>query len=323
MTLSRRWIFYISTMVAIISVGALLATKESRATTLLQRRLKAVSNETGNDALHIENPDHVPDLQFFVRVILLRPLRLLMTEPIVFLVSAISGTAFALIYLFTEALGIIYGYYGFSDDQASLAFTPIGIGFLCSIFTRIYDHHVAARFAKRNRIMLPEDKLTGFAIAAPAFAIGLWWFAWSIPPMVSVPWIVSMLVLVPVGFATNEFDCVLVGYLTDSYTTYASSAFASLSMLRSLLSAGFPLFAHSMYTNIAPNYAMMVLASFAAAVCVSPFVLIKYGERIRESSKFARYSVALGAGAANSNLDDKSLHAVTNATPLVDAEVEM
>lgn len=286
-------IFYISTIVATIASLLLLATKESRASLLLQDRLRAIQKATGNSSIHIQNPDHVPDLRTLIRVILFRPLRLLFTEPIVFMVSMISGIAFALIYLFTVVLPIVYGSYGFSDQQASLAFIAIGIGFLCSIFTRTYDRNLFRQHGSARPIS-PEAKLTGFAIASPAFAIGLWWFAWTIPPEVPhVPWIVSMLALMPIGFAINEFDCVLVGYLTDSYTTFASSAFASLSLVRSLLSSVFPLFARQMYTGLGPNYATTILAAIATLAVISPVILIRYGKRIRQASKFARYSLAL------------------------------
>ena len=111
--------------------------------------------------------------------------------------------------------------------------------------------------------------------------------------MPSLPWIVSALALVPIGFAINEFDCVLVGYLTESYATFSSSAFASFSMVRSGLSATFPLFAHGMYDRLGANYATTILAAVATVACVCPFVLIRHGKRIRQASKFAQYSLAV------------------------------
>lgn len=289
----RRWIFHISATVAAVAFLFLLATCESRATYLLQQHVKAIEKDTGVSTLRIENPDYVPDLPTFFRLIV-RPLRLLLTEPIVIIVSIISGVAFALIYLFIEVLPIIYSTFGFTPQQSSLLFIAIGLGFLCTTFTRLYDYRVSKRRTIETHPMSPEDKLTGFAIAAPAFAIGLWWFAWTVPPLVSSTiWVVSALALIPIGFAINEFDCVLVGYLTDSYTTFASSAFASLSMLRSGLSATFPLFAHGMYTSMGANYATTTLAGVATLVCFCPIVLLRYGKRIRQASKFAQYSLAI------------------------------
>ena len=249
--------------------------------------------------LQIHNPDHVPDLRHFMQSVLFRPLRLLFLEPIVLMTSIISSLAFALIFLFTEALPIVYGSYGFSDQETSLAFIPIGVGMLCTILTRMYDQHLAARYERQGKKLLPEDKLVGFAIASPVFAAGLWCFAWTVPPEVrSVPWIVSMLALVPVGFAINEFDCVIVGYLTDSYTTYASSAYSALCLLRFIFSAVFPLFGSTMYATLGANNATTILASVATVACASPFILIKYGKRIRLASKFARDSVAIDEGDA-------------------------
>lgn len=203
-----------------------------------------------------------------------------------------SAIAFGLIYLFTEALQVVYSAYGFSVQQTSLAFIPIGIGLLGGVFTRLYDTHVVEKRKRSGHPISPEDKLTGYAVAAPLFAVGLWIFAWTVPPKItSIHWIVSMLALMPVGFAINEIDCVLAGYLADSYTTFAASAFASLSLLRAVFSAVFPLFARQMFTGLGANYAGSVLAAIATFACPIPFVLLRYGRPIRKASKFARYSV--------------------------------
>ncbi|KAI4206279.1 MAG: hypothetical protein LQ346_001175 [Caloplaca aetnensis] len=256
----------------------LLATWESRATYFLKQKIDAISKQSGNISLRIENPDHVPDFPNIVRLVF-RPL---------------SGTAFALVYLFIEVLPIVYGEKGLTRPQSSVVLIAIALGFSFTPLTRIYDHRLSKQAERRQRPLAPEEKLTGFAIAAPAFAIGLWCFAWTVPPRVSgLPWIVSALALIPIGFAINEFDCVLVGYLTESYTTFSSSAFASFSMVRSGLSATFPLFAHAMYENLGANYATTILAAAATVACVCPVVLIRYGNRIRQASKFAQYSLAV------------------------------
>ncbi|KAL8643990.1 MAG: hypothetical protein Q9210_007477 [Variospora velana] len=284
---------YVAFSVATVCFLLLLATWESRATYLLKQMVETINKHSGNTSLKIENPDHVPDFPTFVRLIF-RPLRLLFTEPIVAMVSIISGTAFALIYLFIEVLPIVYGEKGFTTQQSSLVLIAIALGFLFTPLTRIYDHALSKKAESRGRWLAPEEKLMGFTLAAPAFAIGLWCFAWTVPPGVpGLPWIVSALALIPIGFAINEFDCVLVGYLTESYTTFSSSAFASFSMVRSGLSATFPLFAHGMYESLGANHATTVLAAAATVACVCPVVLIRCGSRIRQASQFAQYSLTV------------------------------
>jgi hypothetical protein len=85
-----------------------------------------------------------------------------------------SATAFALIYLFTEALQVVYADMGFSTKQATLPFLAAAIGVLCSTFTRIYDHRVYNELRRTRYSITPEDKLFGFAIGAPALVIGMW-----------------------------------------------------------------------------------------------------------------------------------------------------
>ncbi|KAI9870096.1 MAG: hypothetical protein M1830_004688 [Pleopsidium flavum] len=287
-----RWVFYIAAIVTGVMSCLLLGIRESRPSQLLERKVSALREATGEKSLISRNPDYAPDLRTFARIALLRPLRLFFTEIIVFMVSVISAVAFGLIYLFTVALPVVYGSFGFSDKQSSLAFIAIGIGLLCGIFTRLYDRDISRKRQSRHQAIQPEDKLTGFIIAAPLLAIGLWWFSWTIPPKVAhVHWIVSLLSLVLVGYAANEFECILAGYLADSYTVFAASAFAALALLRALCCAMFPLFAHQMFTDITPNVASSILAAVATVFCLCPVVFFRYGKRIRQSSKFAKYSL--------------------------------
>lgn len=197
----------------------------------------------------------------------------------------------ATFWLFAEALPLVYGSFGFSKQEASLAFIPIGIGLFFGIFTRLHDQRVLADRRRNGTAAEPEDKLYGFAIAAPTLAISFWWFAWSVPPHAHIHWAVSMLALVPAGFALNEFLYTLSGYLADSYTIYAASAFAGLLLSRSLVTAVILPFTHQMYTNLNSNVASSILAAIATVFCLAPVILIQYGKRIREASKFAKYSL--------------------------------
>ena len=287
----RQWLFYIAAAVTGLATLLCIGIRESRPSQLLIHRLRAIQKATGDNSLHIQNPDHTPSFGAFVQTSLFRPVRLFWTEPIVFIVSVMTAVAFGILYLFIEALQIVYGSYGFSIQATSLAFIPLSIGLLFGIFMRLYDYRLIAKQKQQGHHLDPEDLLTGFAVAAPVLAISLWWFAWTIPPRVHVPWIVSIIALCPIGFAMNEFDSVLAVYMADSYALFAASAFASLTILRSTFSATFPLFARQMYEKVGANYASSILAGVATLACISPIILLRYGKRIRERSKFTRYSL--------------------------------
>lgn len=85
-----------------------------------------------------------------------------------------------------------------------------------------------------------------------------------------------------------SFQCTQT-YIVDTYSTYAASAVASVTVLRSLAGFGFPLFARPMYNALGLGWGNSLLGFIAIAFGIpAPFVLWKYGEALRSKSRFAR-----------------------------------
>lgn len=185
LTILRPWVLYVAAIVMGVTSILSFGMHETRPSRLMQRLLTAVCRETGHERLPVHNPDPPPTLQTFVQEFLTRPAELFVTEPLLCVVTIMSATVYASIYLLTEALPIVYADYGFTTRQRSLVFIPIGIGLMLTVFNRLYDQHIMNTRRKQNRSLEPEDKLFGFYIAAPALVIALWWFSWTIPPLVS------------------------------------------------------------------------------------------------------------------------------------------
>ncbi|KAL5052175.1 hypothetical protein BDW71DRAFT_193582 [Aspergillus fruticulosus] len=290
--LGWRWVYYVSGIVTGVVSVLLLGIRESRPSLLLTWEVEKLRRMTGDMSLQALNPDEVPNLRIFVREGLVRPLRLFFTEPIVFACSLMSGCSVALLYLFTESLPTIYESMGFAQPESNLPFFAMGIGFLPSVLVRLMDQHIAAQRHRDGLPLLPENKLAGICLGAPFLAVGLWWFAWMVPPTIcGVHWFVTLIPLFFVGFALNEFGTVLAGYLADSYHSYAASAFAAMSLARSLLSSVFPLVAPKMFGALGANIALSVLAAGAMVFCPVPFIFRYYGQSLRKRSKFAQYSL--------------------------------
>jgi hypothetical protein len=213
--------------------------KESRPSVILRREIKAATRVSGFKGLFYESTDTAPSLGAFCQTSLILPVRLFFTEPIVFLASIMASTGSAVIYLFPEAFPVVFkAAFGFSLRQCSLVNLAIPVGVLLTFLPRLYDIRVSNDCRRRNIIAQPEDKIFGFLVAAPTLAVAFWWFGLTVPPMTTrlSPWIpIASLALV--GFSVVEFDTVLAGYLTDTYTSHAASANASLSFLRAVLSA--------------------------------------------------------------------------------------
>lgn len=284
--------FHIAAIITVVTAACLLGIRESRPSLLLVRQVAQIRKECSVPNLEALNPDHAPGLRAWASLALSRPIKLFFTEPIVFMVATMSAVAFGLIYMFTEALPPVYQSMGFSETSSSLPFLAIIIGLVLGLLTRIQDYRTILKSEKQGLPLEPENKLLGFSIAAPMLASGLWWFAWTIPPLVTnVHWIVSTSSLVLIGYAVNEFDSVLAGYLADSYLSFAASGFAALSLVRSLMSAAFPLFATQMFDELGANVASSILAGVATVFCIVPPLFSRYGKAIRARSKFACYSL--------------------------------
>ncbi|PYH45951.1 putative MFS multidrug transporter [Aspergillus saccharolyticus JOP 1030-1] len=293
--LDWRWLFYVAAMVTGVLALLLLTIRESRPSLLLAREVALFRQVTQiPDTPEALNPDQAPDLHAFVRLALFRPIRLLCTEPIVFIVAVMSAVAIALVYLFTQALPPIYESFGFSPRHACLPFIAIGLGLFLGCLTRWLDLRIIAQHRSQGGALQPEDKLLGFWIGTPVLAAALWVFAWTIPPaMAQIPWIVSVVALVLTGFSLNEIDYVLGGYLTDSYLSYAASGLAALSLVRAMLSAVLPLVSAPMLQRLGANGAVSVLAAIATVFCLVPPLFARYGRALRARSAFASYSMIM------------------------------
>ncbi|KAH9905362.1 major facilitator superfamily transporter [Xylariomycetidae sp. FL2044] len=270
----------------------LLGIRESRPSKLLKRKIAALESQGNIENLDWFNPDHSPDWRTFMNLIAVRPMRLLATEPLMIMATTIFAISWGIIYLFTESLLGIYQSLGFTRPRASLPFLVIASGIALTALPRLWDMKIIKRRRKQNERVEPEDKITGFALAAPALASGLVVFSWTIPPLVTgVHWIVPTLALAPIGFAVNEMAYTLSGYLADAYLLYASSAFSAIAFVRALVSGLMPLIAHIMYAGLGANLAGTVIAGIAVVFRAAPWVFFRYSKKLREASPFARFSL--------------------------------
>ena len=266
--------------------------KESRPSQVLRLEIKAIVRYCGFNGLSYESTDNMPDFCTFCRTSLLLPIRLFVSEPIVFLTSTMAATVCAVIYVFPEVFPVVYmDGYGFSSRQCSLVTLSLSVGVLFTFLPRLYDLRIS-NSCRRNKVLAePEDKIFGFLIGAPILAIAFWWFALTVPPLnASLSPVVSIASLALVGFSVVEFDTVLSGYLTDTYTSYAASANASLSFLRAVLSGILPIFGQQIFKKMGANNAMFLIASVATLYCAVAFLFGRYGKQIRLKSKFAQES---------------------------------
>jgi hypothetical protein len=139
---------------------------------------------TGFDGLTCDEASKMPDIRTFVTTMVSRPIRFFFTEPIVFTVSIMSATIFGSVYLQTEGIKVIYRSVGFDERQATLPLISWIVGLILTVPLRMYDWKFVSYRLRMGMHVRPEDKMTGFYVAAPVLAVSLWWLSWTIPPFV-------------------------------------------------------------------------------------------------------------------------------------------
>lgn len=286
---SRRWVYHLAAIVLGFTTLLFLLILESRPSRVLQNKVEQLKKTHSFVGISVHHLEHTPDLRNFARTSLLKPIQMFLTELIVIAITIMGATVYASAYLLTDIIPSIYVGFHFSLRESGLVFLALGIGAITfPILTRLYDIRIGNKRKRQQQMLEPEDKLFGFFLAAPAQAIAIWWFAWTVPPHFTHSPLISIAALMPLGFAINEFDYVLIGYLCDTYTTDAGSANAPMNLVRAVLIAVYPLFGPSIYKSLGNNVASSILAAVATGYCFVALAFWKYGMQLRERSSWVR-----------------------------------
>ncbi|KAK4942684.1 GTPase-activating protein [Elasticomyces elasticus] len=263
---------------------------ETSSANILYRRTMRLRRLTGNDKLICE-PQLIGEQMTgreIVMMVLVRPFTLCFTEPMVLLLNLYIALIYGLLYIWFESFPIVFiNIYGFNLGTEGLAFLGILIGAFVVIgpFTWYQRKYIEPKFNEKGELQ-PEWRLPPSFVGGFCIPICLFWFGWSARP--DVHWIMPIIgsSFFSIG-AFLLFNSVL-NYLTDAYPTYAASVLAGNDFLRSSWGAAFPLFATGMYNQLGVGWASSTLAFISIAFIPIPFLLFKYGEKLRMKSKYAQ-----------------------------------
>jgi hypothetical protein len=226
----------------------------------------------------------------FIYSNVIRPFRLLFTEPVVFVFTLLSALSYGIVFISTQSVTQVYATnYGWEDYQAGLVQASIIIGefagfITCLIQNRIYSRAAAAHSGQPNR-SLPEVRLY---LSIPGSFVGLtggiFWYGWTSYRF--LPWILPSVGLGFIGFGTMVVMQAIMMYITDAYTKYAGSASAAVCFGENVFAAFLPLSAMSIYTNLGFQWGSSLLGFIALLLSFAPAVLVLKGEDIRRRSPF-------------------------------------
>jgi DHA1 family multidrug resistance protein-like MFS transporter len=191
---------------------------ESYPPVVLVAKAAELRRRTKNWGIHAKQEEVEVDFQELITKNFSRPIRLLVTEPVVLLVTIYMSFIYGLLYCFLTAYPIVFqGVHGFNPGVGGLPF----FGMVCGVFLASgYIIYTSAGYNRKlmanGGIPVPEWRLPPVIIGGACFAAGLFWFGWTGYTR-SIPWIVPTLSGLLTGFGLLAIFIQLFNYIIDSY----------------------------------------------------------------------------------------------------------
>ncbi|OJI88405.1 hypothetical protein ASPTUDRAFT_134689 [Aspergillus tubingensis CBS 134.48] len=291
-SLGWRWTLYIPAIVGFAWGGiCILFLKETYASCLLVSKAANLRQQTGNWGIHAKQEEVEVDIQQLIQKYFTRPLRMLVTEPIVLVISLYMSFIYGIVYALLEAYPYVFeSVHGMGPGVNGLPFIGLIIGQMAACGFVLSQHSAyVKKLAANNNVPIPEWRLNSVVVGAPVFTIGIFWFSWT-GFTASVHWMAPTAAGVLIGFGILSIFLPCFNYLVDSFLPVAASTVAANIILRSSVAAGFPLFSKQMFANLGVQWAGTLLGCLSAVMIPIPFLFRAYGPRLRgEGKKTSRW----------------------------------
>ncbi|KAI0148034.1 MFS general substrate transporter [Hypoxylon sp. NC0597] len=278
-----RWIFWVlSIFDAVLMLTAFAIFPETYAGTILHRKAKELRKQTGQE-YYTEYEREGKSLSRILAVSLARPCRMLLTQPLIQLMSFFLAYNYGILYIVQSTFATLWiERYGQSVSVSGLHYIAIAVG--CIIAAQI-GAHVTDRVWQRLKARAkgetqPEYRVPLMIPGAILIPIGLFWYGWAAEAR-------AFWILTDIGIAI--FSCGIIlgtqamqAYVMDSYPKHVASASAASQMLRNVTGFAFPLFAPKMYQSLGYGWGNSLLAFVFLAIGIpAPLILWKYGAKLR------------------------------------------
>lgn len=230
-------------------------------------------------------------------ITLLRPVEMLVTDPIVSLWSFYISFVFAVLFGFFEAFPIIFqGEYHMTLGISGLTFIGVGVGLVLGVvFFIFFDRYAmfptnpdgtkGRRDENGNPTGKPEQLLIVGKLGGICMPISLFWLAWT--GRSDIHWMCPTVSGVPFGFGLILIFFTNMLYFVVSFPPASvASAIGANNLMRYTLASVFPLFTTQMYEKLHIDWATSLLAFISLALLPIPWFFEIYGERLRKNSKF-------------------------------------
>lgn len=261
--------------------------KETRGGVTLHKRAKALRAATQDDRYRAAMDLEAKNLKEMLHNSSVKAVKMLATEPVVFAFGLYIAFAWFVTFLFLSVIPITFSEKrGWKEGVSGLPYISLCIGVTIAFALNwLQIRKYKQILASNHRKILPESRLYGSMWGAVCLPIGL--FIYSFTQYGYLPWIAPTIALAPIAIGIFFMFESTYSYTSDCYGENSSSAIAGQGLMRNTLGGVAPLFANAFFHNLGSQWAGLMLACFATLLTIIPFVMFKYGHKLRERSKLA------------------------------------
>ena len=172
--LAWRWNIWIQLIFGgAVQIAHFFLVPETRSTIMMDRIAKKRRKSGQNPNIYGPNELEPFKERFSAKetlVIWMRPFRMFVTEPIVLVLSLLSGFSDALIFMFIQSFALVYELWEFNASEIGLSFIAIGLGYTLAwiLFIPAIKRNI------KQRAQHPDDERVQYEGR-------LWWLLWTAP----------------------------------------------------------------------------------------------------------------------------------------------
>lgn len=285
-----QWTQWVSIFVTVAFYIPVLFTRETYKKVILRRRaLKMGIFDSASQKTPVRKA-----FRHFLTVLILRPLHMFVTEPIVTLVSIYNGLIFGILYTFVVSVPWIFRrYYNFSSIAESVSYLGISLGTIlaCVPFVLIDLYYYQTRLIRWQasheckQQMPPESRLISSLVGSFLLPASLLISGWTAE--YQAHWIVPLMFQCMTTMTSLLVYAGVILFMLDTYgPLYGASASSAMMMTRYMLSFAFPMFALKVFQALGVGWATTILAGCTLALAPVPWLFWRYGERLRRKSRY-------------------------------------
>lgn len=219
----------------------------------------------------------------------LRPAYVLFGSGVLMAMSLFGAVGFTFFYVISTTLaGILEGVYGLSPVAIGSCFASFTVGSTISVF--ICNHSLDRIYIRmrdtHNGVSKPEFRLPLSIVGAFLLPIAVLLYGWI--PQLHLPLTLLLLAVAFLGSALMLAMIPMMTYIVDAFGLYSASALTGVMVTRCMMGTFLPLTTAPLVEVFGYGWGFSVLAGVSFLMAPIPILIMRYGSRWRQFSKYSR-----------------------------------